>query len=142
MPKRAWPRPPPPLAFVLAPLQWYPAARAVVLSWRVDMHFLLYAFVALCLSVIWDQVGPGGLPRNHMQDCFWKQLRQAPLYHPDSLSRLPFCRSLGRYPTPGLASAPDSWTPSPGRTSYGGLPTGRSALGSACLHGDGFTARG
>jgi hypothetical protein len=21
------------------------------------MHFLLYAFVALCLSVIWDQVG-------------------------------------------------------------------------------------
>ena len=27
------------------------------LSWRVDMHFPLYAFVALCLSVIWDQVG-------------------------------------------------------------------------------------
>lgn len=37
------------------PLQRYPPLRALVLGWRVDMHFLLYAFVALCLSVAWDQ---------------------------------------------------------------------------------------
>ena len=46
------PRPPrPPL-----PLQRSPLTRSLVLGWRVDMHFLLYAFVALCLSVAWDQV--------------------------------------------------------------------------------------
>jgi hypothetical protein len=38
------------------PLQRYPLARQLVLGWRVDMHFLIYAFVALCLSVMWDQV--------------------------------------------------------------------------------------
>lgn len=37
-------------------LQRYPIARAFVKGWKVDMHFLLYAFVALCLSVAWDQV--------------------------------------------------------------------------------------
>ena len=37
------------------PPQRYPAARWAVMTWRVDTHFLLYAFVALALSVIWDQ---------------------------------------------------------------------------------------
>ena len=26
------------------------------MQWGVDMHWLLYAFVGLCLSVLWDQV--------------------------------------------------------------------------------------
>ncbi|KAI3427203.1 hypothetical protein D9Q98_007139 [Chlorella vulgaris] len=40
--------------------QRYPLARQLVLGWRVDMHFLIYAFVALCLSVMWDQVPYSG----------------------------------------------------------------------------------
>lgn len=37
-----------------------PLFRAFVYSWKVDMHWLLYAFVALCLSVAWDQVPYSG----------------------------------------------------------------------------------
>ena len=33
-----------------------PALRWALLGWRVDMHWLLYSFLALCLSVMWDQV--------------------------------------------------------------------------------------
>ena len=37
-----------------------PALRAAVMGWRVDMHWLLYCFLALCLSVLWDQVPYSG----------------------------------------------------------------------------------
>ena len=41
-------------------LRWlvarYPGAAAAALSWRVDMHALLYCFVALCLSAAWDAI--------------------------------------------------------------------------------------
>jgi hypothetical protein len=30
------------------------------MGWRVDMHWLLYSFVALCLSVVWDAVPYSG----------------------------------------------------------------------------------
>ena len=30
------------------------------MGWRVDMHWLLYSFVSLCLSVMWDQVPYSG----------------------------------------------------------------------------------
>lgn len=33
-----------------------PLIQSIVMGWRVDMHWLLYSFVSLCLSVIWDQV--------------------------------------------------------------------------------------
>jgi DNA mismatch repair protein MutS2 len=39
----------------------HPALRAALLDgWRVDMHWLLYCFLALCLSVLWDQVPYSG----------------------------------------------------------------------------------
>lgn len=37
-----------------------PLARTLILGWRVDMHWLLYSFVAMCLSVMWDQVPYSG----------------------------------------------------------------------------------
>jgi hypothetical protein len=40
--------------------QKYPILKSIILGWRADMHFLLYAFVGLCLSVIWDQVPYSG----------------------------------------------------------------------------------
>jgi len=30
------------------------------MGWRVDMHWLLYSFISLCLSVMWDQVPYSG----------------------------------------------------------------------------------
>jgi hypothetical protein len=38
----------------------YPILKTIILGWKADMHFLLYAFVGLCLSVIWDQVPYSG----------------------------------------------------------------------------------
>lgn len=41
-------------------LRWlvarFPGAAAAALGWRVDMHALLYCFVALCLSAAWDAI--------------------------------------------------------------------------------------
>ena len=40
--------------------QKYPLIKTLILGWQADMHILLYAFVGLCLSVIWDQVPYSG----------------------------------------------------------------------------------
>jgi hypothetical protein len=38
----------------------FPILRTIIVGWKVDMHWLLYCFVALCLSVIWDIVPYSG----------------------------------------------------------------------------------
>ncbi|KAL4447866.1 hypothetical protein ABPG75_005085 [Micractinium tetrahymenae] len=56
--------------------QRYLLLRGLVLGWRVDMHFLLYAFVALCLSVAWDQVPYSGfgMGTRFMETIAWTHL--------------------------------------------------------------------
>ena len=38
----------------------YPLLKVVVMGWRVDMHWLLYSFVSLCISVAWDALPYSG----------------------------------------------------------------------------------
>jgi hypothetical protein len=38
----------------------FPIMRSLVMGWRVDMHWLLYSFVTLCVSVAWDAVPYSG----------------------------------------------------------------------------------
>lgn len=49
------------VAIVLdAALVRWPFVRTLLLGWRVDMHWLLIVFVALCLSVLWCAVPYSG----------------------------------------------------------------------------------
>ena len=37
-------------------MKGFPALRFFILGWKVDMHWLLYCFVILCLSVVVDEI--------------------------------------------------------------------------------------
>jgi hypothetical protein len=37
-----------------------PLLKTIIMDWRVDMHWLLYAFVCLCISVAWDAIPYSG----------------------------------------------------------------------------------
>lgn len=38
----------------------YPLLKNLIMGWSVDMHWLLYSFVVLCISVTWDAIPHSG----------------------------------------------------------------------------------
>jgi len=53
-----------------------PLLRTIIMGWRVDMHWLLYSFVCLCISVAWDAVPYSGfgIGARFMDTIAWSHL--------------------------------------------------------------------
>lgn len=92
------------------------------MGWRVDMHWLLYAFVTLCLSVMWDQMpfSGFGVGARFMDAIAWAH----------ALRTIAFMVTILPNPRPGCYAA--NFPPVP-RTAFEFLRIGFSAKrGSGC----------